>query len=137
MKPSAHRGRLEQLRRALEAAIAEPTPANMAAVADAYQAVEFSTDEDDDADAAARRNDAIEMYAIGPLGKRLIARLGPSAPAWLRAYVLGEDHDGPPANAIVYECPICGAEVESAPGLRAKCSDGHPPAQLVAREPRE
>jgi hypothetical protein len=40
--------------------------------------------------------------------------------------------DTPPANAIVYECPICGAELESAPGLRAKCSDGHPPTPLVA-----
>jgi hypothetical protein len=132
---SAHHGRLEQLRRALELAIAAPTAANLAAVADAYQAVEFSTDEDDDHDATARRNDAVEMFAIEPLGRKLIAQLGPSAPAWLRSYVLGED-DGPAANAIVYECPICGAEVESAPGLRAKCSDGHPPAPLVAREPR-
>jgi hypothetical protein len=130
---SAHGGRLEQLRRALEAACDAPTAANMHAVADAFQAVEFATDEDDDDDVMSRRNDAIEMYAIEPLGRKLVAQLGPSAPAWLRRAVLGKD-SGPPADAIVYQCPICGAQVESPPGLDSQCSDGHPPAQLVARK---
>ena len=134
---STHGGRLEQLRRALEAACAQPTAANMAAVADAFQAVEFSTDEDDDDDAMARRNDAIEMYVIEPLGRKLVAQLGSSTPAWLRRYVLDENDDGPPPTTLEYECPICGAEVASAPGVRAQCSDGHAPAQLVAREPRD
>jgi hypothetical protein len=81
---------LEVSRRALEAACAQATAANMAAVADAFQVVEFSADEDDDDDAMARRNDAIEMYAIAPLGRKLVKRLGASAPAWLRTYVLAE-----------------------------------------------
>jgi hypothetical protein len=135
MKRNVLRGRLEQLRRALETACAEATAANIAAVADALQAVEFSTDEDDDDDVMARRNDAIEMYRIPPLSRRLLAQLGPSAPAWLRRYVLGDDEA--PTNAIAYECTICGAKVQSAPGMSANCSDGHPPAPLVAREQHE
>lgn len=76
-------GRLTQLRRALETAISEPTTANLATAGDAYQAVAFSTDEDDDEDATARRNDVVEMMAIRPLGRRLAQKLGPAAPAWL------------------------------------------------------
>jgi hypothetical protein len=94
MNPSINGGRLEQLRRALEAACDAPSAENMAAVADAYQAVKFSVDEDDDVDAMARRNDALELYAIEPLGRKLLAQLGQSAPEWLRRYVIGED-DGP------------------------------------------
>jgi hypothetical protein len=46
------------------------------------------------------------------------------------------DDEGPPPNAIVYTCPICGAEVESAPGLKVKCRDGHLPVLMVpADEP--
>jgi hypothetical protein len=92
-------GRLQQFRRALEAACAAPTAANMASVGDAFQAVEFSADEDDDDDAMARRNDAIEMYAIAPLGRRLVKRLGASAPAWLRTYVLEENAGEPSINS--------------------------------------
>lgn len=80
---STRYGRLAQLRRAMEAAIAEPTTANLAAAGDAYQAVAFSTDEDDDEDATARRNDVVEMMAIRPLGRKLVEMLGPAAPAWL------------------------------------------------------
>lgn len=129
---SDYAAHLEQLRRALEAAIAAPTPANMRAVANGYDALELF-DESGDDELTARTNDATEFHAIGPLGRRLVERLGPSAPAWLRRYALGAD-DGPPKNAIVYECPACGAELESAPGLRATCSNGHPPAVVVARQ---
>jgi hypothetical protein len=97
MKPSAYGGRLEQLRRALEAACAAPDAANLAAAADAFQAVEFSTDEDDDDDVMSRRNDAVGMHAIEPLGRKLLEQLGPAAPAWLRRYVFGEE-DEPSVN---------------------------------------
>jgi hypothetical protein len=86
MHPLARHGRVEQLRRALALACARPTAAHMAAVADAFQAVEYSTDEDDDEDALARRNDAIEMYAVESLGRKLVERLGPLAPAWLHRW---------------------------------------------------
>ena len=83
-------GRLEQLRFALEEACADPNPTNLAALGDAFQAVEFSTDEDDDHDVMRRRNDAVETFAIEALGKKLVAQLGESAPHWLRRHVLGE-----------------------------------------------
>jgi hypothetical protein len=86
-----HPGRLKQLRQALETACAEPSAANMAAVGDAFQAVEFATDEDDDDDVMKRRNDALEMLSIKPLARKLLDQLGPSAPAWLRQHVLGEE----------------------------------------------
>jgi hypothetical protein len=85
-----HPGRLEHLRKALEAACEDPSPANMALVGDAFQAVQFSTDEDDDDDVMKRRNDALELYAIQPLARKLMEQLGSSAPAWLREHVLGE-----------------------------------------------
>jgi hypothetical protein len=84
-------GRLRRLRRALEAACAEPNAANLAAVADAFQATEYSTDEDDDEDVMKRRNDALEMYAIKPIARKLLEQLGPSAPEWLRQHVLGDE----------------------------------------------
>jgi hypothetical protein len=83
-------GRLEQLRFALEHACEDPNPANMAAVGDAFQAVKFSTDEDDDVDVMKRRNDAVETYAIEVLGKKLVTQLGEAAPPWLRRHVYGE-----------------------------------------------
>jgi hypothetical protein len=90
MKRTAYGGRLDQLRRALEAACAAPSSTNMAALGDAFQAVKFATDEDDDDDVMARRNDAVEMHAIDPLARKLLAQLGPAAPAWLRHFVLSE-----------------------------------------------
>lgn len=130
MTMSDHGARLDELRRALEAAIAEPTAPNMRALAEAYQVLELSDGDGDDA--TERRNDATEFHVIDSLGRRLVMRLGPSAPGWLRRYALGEE-DGPPASAIVYECPVCGEEIESAPGLRARCSNKHPPAELLPR----
>jgi nitroreductase len=133
-----HGERLEQLRRALEAARTAPTAANLRAVAVAFETVEFSDELDED-DLIARRNEARERECES-LGRELARQLGLSAPTWLRRHLLGEDlagADGPPHDAIVYECPVCGAQVESAPGLRAQCSDGHAPAYLVAVVPDE
>lgn len=125
-----HRERLEQLRRALELARAEPSAVHVVAVGRALQEVEFGADDD-----SSDEDDHLELHCDA-LVRLLVRQLGPSAPAWLRAFTTVRDaaagHEAPPGNAIVYECPICGAEVESAPGLRAKCGAGHTPALLVA-----
>jgi len=127
---STHSARLEHLRRALESARAEPSTANLGAVAVALEGVEFGNDDD-----SSDEDDHIELRCDA-LARLLVRQLGPSAPTWLRRFTsekdAGSGDDGPPGNAIVYECPICGAEVESAPGLRLKCAAGHPPAFVVA-----
>ncbi|MCU1277413.1 MAG: hypothetical protein JWM53_959 [bacterium] len=127
---TTHRDRLEQLRRALEAARAAPSSTNVRAVGAALEGIELGSDDD-----SSDEEDHLELHCDA-LARMLMRQLGPSAPAWLRLFTLVRDaaagDEGPPRNAIVYECPICGAEVESAPGLRAKCSHGHAPALMVA-----
>ncbi len=121
--------RLQQLHRALETALDSPTEENLAAVTDAIEECEPRDDK------TATAADDFLLIHCKTLARTLTHQLGPAAPPVLRRYALGEEptpDGGPPENAIVYECPICGAEVESAPGLRAKCNRGHAPAYMVA-----
>jgi hypothetical protein len=132
-----YRQRLEQLRRTLEATCADPSSTNLHAVDDALQGIEFGNDDD-----STDEEDHLELHC-DELGRALAQQLGPSAPPWLHRFTLADldaptnGDEGPSTNEIVYECPVCGDQVRSAPGLRARCSNGHAPAFLVATRPDE
>jgi hypothetical protein len=123
------REQLAQLRRALDAALDQPSGMILRAVGIALHLVMAS---DDDFGGAA--DDDLEMQCH-ILARALLRQLGADAPAPLRTFALRPTlgrNSSAIIESIAYECPICRARLQAASGLRMKCNIGHVPVFLVA-----
>ena len=73
----AHHNRLVEVKRVLEAALSEPTDANLEAVGVALEGVELGENDD-----TTDEEDHVELHC-GALARTLVERLASRAPEWL------------------------------------------------------
>lgn len=122
------RSRFEQLRRALDAAVAAPSEMIWQAVHVALNAV---LREDH---VVGLENRTLETQCR-VMARSLVLSSSPYGSAMLRQFALEPpvDHDGAlHAELLEYECPICRTRIDLVVGFRGRCSLGHVPALLVA-----